>query len=71
MQIHTAGHLLHDVLMTIVKDLKPIRGSHGKKAFLEYEGELDISLKEQIGMEVNKIAQSGLNVVTKEATYEE
>ena len=71
MQIHTAGHLLHDVLMTIVKDLKPIRGSHGKKAFLEYEGELDISLKEQIEMEVNKIAQSGLDVVTKEATYEE
>lgn len=71
MQIHTAGHLLHDVLVTIDTNLKPIKGSHGKKAYIEYEGELDISLKEQIETEVNRVAQSGLDVVTKEATYEE
>ncbi len=71
MQIHTAGHVLHDVLMTIVSNLKPIKGGHGKKPFIEYEGELDPSLKEQIESEVNKVAQSGLEVVTKETTYEE
>lgn len=48
MKIHTAGHLLHDVLMTMFKGLTPTRGSHGKKAFLEYQGEIDDTKKDEI-----------------------
>jgi|SRR3989338_1504053 len=71
MKIHSAGHLLHDVLMTMVKNLKPVKGGHGKKAFIEYQGEIDPNIKEQLETEVNKVAQQGLEIVTKFATYEE
>lgn len=71
MKIHTAGHLLHDVLITIVDDLTPLRGSHGKKAFLEYQGKLDTSKKEKIEQRVNEILQKDLPVLTKETTYAE
>jgi Predicted metal-dependent hydrolases related to alanyl-tRNA synthetase HxxxH domain len=71
MKIHSAGHLLHDVLMTMTKNLKPLRGSHGKKAFLEYQGEINSSIKKQLELEVNKIAQQGLEIITKFVTYDE
>lgn len=71
MRIHTAGHLLHDVLMTIVADLKPLKGSHGKKAFLEYQGEMDISRKTEIEIKVNEALNQDLPVITEETSYEE
>ena len=71
MKIHTAGHLLHDVLMTMVKGLSPMRGGHGKKAFLEYKGELDPALLEPLQLEVNRVANEELEVVTKETTFDE
>jgi Ser-tRNA(Ala) deacylase AlaX len=70
MRIHTGGHLLHDVLMTMYKDLIPLRGSHGKKAFLEYKGEISSENKESIESEVNKVLQENLEVVTKATTFE-
>jgi len=71
MKIHSAGHLLHDALMTMVKDLRPLRGSHGKKAYLEYQGEVNSAIKGQLELEVNRIAQQGLEIITKSATYDE
>lgn len=71
MRIHSAGHLLHDVLMTMVKDLTPIKGGHGKKAFIEYKGKVDPFLKEKLETEVNKVAQKGLEIVTKFVSYDE
>ncbi|KKQ38425.1 MAG: Threonyl/alanyl tRNA synthetase SAD [Candidatus Roizmanbacteria bacterium GW2011_GWA2_37_7] len=71
MKIHTAGHALHDVLMTMFEGLYPIRGSHGKKAFLEYQGELDASKKDEIEKKVNEALQADLPVNTKESTYDE
>lgn len=71
MKIHTAGHLLHDVIMTMVKDIVPRRGGHGKKAFLEYTGVIDPTMKEKIEEEVNGVAAQELDVITKESSYEE
>ncbi len=71
MKIHSAGHLLHDVLMTMVKSLSPTRGGHGKKAFIEYRGEADSAIKEKLEAEVNKAIQQGLGIVTKETTADE
>lgn len=70
MKVHTAGHLVHDVLMSVSDGLVPAKGGHGKKAFLEYEGELDLS-KEELEQRVNGVLEKDLNVVTKEASYEE
>ncbi|MBI3366277.1 alanyl-tRNA editing protein [Candidatus Roizmanbacteria bacterium] len=71
MQIHSAGHLIHDVLMTMVKGINPLKGGHGKKAFIEYQGEIDINLKEKLETEVNTIVQQGLEIVTKFSTFDE
>lgn len=71
MKIHTAGHLLHDVLMTLVSNLVPLKGSHGKKAFLEYQGNFDISKKTEIETKVNEILNHDLPIVTKETTFTE
>ena len=48
MKIHSAGHLLHDVLMTMATNLIPAKGGHGKKAFIEYTGEFDPAIKENL-----------------------
>lgn len=71
MKIHTAGHLIHDVLTTKVTDLVPVQGSHGKKAYIEYLGTYDVAHKEELEAEVNAILQKDLPVVTRESTYEE
>lgn len=71
MKIHTAGHLLHDVVMSLFSDLTPIRGSHGKKPFIEYQGNLDPNKKEEIVAKINEVVQKDLPVVTREVNYEE
>ena len=71
MKIHTAGHLIHDVLMGMVKNLIPLKGGHGKKAFLEYTGNLDIAIKENLESEVNRLLQQDLPVATHEVNFEE
>lgn len=70
MRTHSAGHLIHDVLMTMVGGLKPLKGSHGKKAFLEYSGSTNPNLKEALEKKVNEAARQDLPIVTSEATYE-
>ena len=71
MRIHTAGHLLHDSLMTIYPNLKPLRGSHGKKAELEYEGQIEPSDLDKITSVANDFLNKDLSVVAKEATFDE
>lgn len=71
MRIHTAGHVLHDVLMTMVDGLSPLKGSHGKKPFVEYQGEFDASRKEELETKINEAVQKDLPVVTKFVTIEE
>lgn len=71
MKIHSAGHLIHDVLMTITQGLTPQKGSHGTKAFLEYTGSIDSSLKERLQQKVNEVKERDLLIITKETTHEE
>jgi Ser-tRNA(Ala) deacylase AlaX len=71
MRIHSAGHLLHDVLMGMRPDLKAIRGKHGDKAFLEYDGELDPGLLDELQAKVNEAVVADLPVKTWECSYDE
>lgn len=71
MRIHSAGHLIHDVLMVLVSGLKPLKGSHGSKANLEYEGTLDPTIKEKLIGSVKEAIEKDLPIITREATYEE
>jgi len=67
MRIHSAGHLLHDILMDINPQLVPQKGSHGKKAYLEYLGKINLNQKTLIEEKVNETLQKDLPIVTKEA----
>lgn len=71
MKIHTAGHLIHDVLTSKTSNLVPTQGSHGKKAYIEYLGNYDPLHKDELEAEVNAVLQKDLPVVTRETTYEE
>lgn len=75
MKIHTAGHLIHDILVTLPegKDLKPIKGGHGSKAFIEYVGEIKEpeKVKEKLEHEVADAIAKNLTVVTGPGNVEE
>jgi alanyl-tRNA synthetase len=71
MRIHSAGHLLHDVLMNMRPDLKAIRGKHGDKAFLEYDGVLDPGALDELQAKVNEAVEADLPVRTWECSYDE
>lgn len=71
MRVHSAGHLIHDVLMRLVDGLEPSKGSHGKKAFLEYKGTLDPSIKSDLESQVNEAIAADLPITTRESSYEE
>jgi Ser-tRNA(Ala) deacylase AlaX len=71
MRIHSAGHLLHDVLVGLRPDLKAIRGKHGDKAFLEYEGVLDPGQLDELQAKVNEAVEADLLVKTWECSYDE
>lgn len=71
MRYHTGGHIIHDAIMQIYPNLKPIRGSHGKKAFIEYQGVLKKDLKQEIEVIANKIVEENREIITKTVTYDE
>lgn len=71
MRVHSAGHLIHDVLMTIHPDLKPVKGNHGDKAFLEYVGILAPTAKDELEKSVNEAVQKDIPIRTWNSSYEE
>ncbi len=71
MRVHSAGHLLHDILMTTYPDLQAIRGNHGDKAFLEYSGTLEPSIRETLERTVNEAIQADIPIRTWDSSYEE
>jgi len=73
MRVHTAGHIIHDVLMDLVEGLTPLRGSHGSDPYLEYKSAtpLDPSIREQLEVVVNQTIAEDRPVVTRETSLEE
>jgi alanyl-tRNA synthetase len=71
MRVHSAGHLTHDVLMTLEPDLVPIKGGHGAKAFLEYQGEASPDLQTRLEAAVNEALQRDLPIATRESDLDE
>lgn len=71
MRLHTAGHLIHDVLMPLAPNLVPIAGSHGQKAYVEYLGSFDATQAAVLEARVNDYVGQDLSVVTREVSFEE
>lgn len=70
-KIHSAGHLIHDLVASLNSSLQPLKGEHGDNAYLEYTGEFTELSKEELETKVNELAKTGLTVITKPVTYEE
>lgn len=71
MRVHAAGHLVHDVLMSIAPGLVPTKGNHGSKAFLEYTGTVDAAVTEGLESKVNEVLSQDLPIATRESDYYE
>lgn len=71
MRVHSAGHLLHDVLMTMAESLVPTKGNHGSKAYLEYRGTFDPNKKQAVEEKTNEILAHNLPIVTRDASNDE
>jgi alanyl-tRNA synthetase len=72
MRVHSAGHLIHDVLMRLTDHtVTPTKGNHGPKAFLEYAGHLDSAAKKQLEIQLNEAVSQDLTIVNRDADYEE
>jgi len=71
MKIHSAGHLIHDVLMSIVPNLNPLKGGHGSKAFIEYSGIISPNIQDQLEQKVNEAIILNLPIKTWESSVEQ
>ncbi len=71
MKIHSAGHLIHDVLMTLMPGLTPIKGGHGSKAFIEYSGTVNPTIQTQLEEKVNELIAADLVIKTWESSAQE
>ena len=72
MRIHTAGHLVHDALMSLVEGLIPQRGEHGDNPYLKYKGTVDdANLPQKLEALSNQLIAENRAVMTEEATLEE
>jgi Ser-tRNA(Ala) deacylase AlaX len=71
MRVHTAGHLIHDVLLSMTHGLVPLKGNHGSKAWLEYQGELDSGLKDELERAVNEKVALDLPVRMSSSSLDE
>ncbi len=70
MQVHTAGHLLHDAIMSLSVSLKPIKGDHGENAYLNYQGELKPTEKDKILAKYLELCNQNLDIVCADLSGE-
>ena len=72
MRVHTAGHLVHDALMSLVDGLVPIRGDHSDQPYLKYKGVIeDKNIQKKLEDLVNQLIAEDRPVVTEDITLEE
>lgn len=71
MQIHTAGHVLHEAVKSLIPTCNPLRADHGKHAYFVYEGKLSKTLESKIMAKANEIINKDLKINTEFVSLEE
>lgn len=72
MRVHSAGHIVHEAVKLVApSSIVPVKGEHGAKPYIEYEGSLTIDKKYQIEKEANIIVEKNLPLVTEFVSLEE
>ena len=71
MKAQTGGHIVHDAVMQTVRDVKPLRGSHGKKSYIEYQGIIDEKVIGKIQGKVDSIIKEDRDIITELISFNE
>ena len=71
MRVHSAGHIVHEAVMTVAPTLVPIKGEHGNDPYIEYKGTIALDKKQIIEYEANSIVQKNLPLTTEFVSLDE
>lgn len=71
MQVHSAGHVLHEAAKILIPDLIPIEGQHGKHPFIKYQGMVSKTLERPILEQANQIIAQDLEIQTEFVSLDE
>ena len=73
MQLHTAGHVLHEAVVSLWPELKPVDGTHGigKKLFVSYQGMIDAAQTDQIESTIQEIVDADEPITTEFMTKDQ
>ncbi len=71
MRIHSAGHVIHEVIMETIPGLTPVKGEHSKQKFIEYEGTINPKLLETLEKRSNMLIASNQEIKTEIVTLSE
>jgi len=71
MRRHSAGHVIHDAIISIFPSLIPIKGDHGNKASIMYKGSIPIGEKSHIEEIANAIIQKNVTITSEFITLDE
>lgn len=74
MKIHSGGHIV-DFAMHLLgyspKPLMPVKGDHGKDAFIIYSGALDKDIRKDLEDKANELVAKNLSITWSYASYED
>jgi phenylalanyl-tRNA synthetase alpha chain len=71
MRVHSAGHIVHEAVMTAAPALEPRKGEHGADPYIEYKGTIPLDKKQVIEYEANSIVQKNLPLTTEFVSLDE
>lgn len=74
MRLHSAGHVVDFALYLMgfsPKTLMPIKGDHGKKAYICYQGVVDTDFREELEKKANELVLTNLLFSFQFVTHEE
>jgi Ser-tRNA(Ala) deacylase AlaX len=74
MRLHSAGHIVDFAIYLLgysPKLLMPLKGDHGKKAFICYQGTVEKDIREELERLVNDLVERNLNFTFRLVEHEE
>lgn len=71
MQVHSAGHILHEAVKLLFPQIIAIEGQHGKNPYIKYEGKIGTQEIDNILEKCNELVNQDLSINTEFVSLEE
>lgn len=71
MRLHSAGHVVDFALHLLGLPFMPLRGDHGKKPVITYQGTVERDFREELEKKSNELVAQNLAFTTRFASFEE